>query len=201
VSPAGSPKCVRPWIVSNTRLFSWWTRFHPLPPLIMSRTNGGWILRLDAPEGFDASPGLGSMGSARRPCRIEISEAAKSLLGLGAMIHINRSGFFPILLETNLSSVYAESPPYVDGRGSRKCVWPGINLRGGQPSRRPKHGSLSCSVAPREYRLLLTACYPQGYDCDAFRKLVLEKSVCPWGMPWKLAGKFSGSDIWVTSMI
>ena len=52
---------------------------------------------------------------------------------------------------------------------------------------------------PEEYSSSLTAVWmPEGHDADAFRKLVLDKFSMALEN-WR--GKFSGSDIWATSMI
>jgi len=143
-------------------------------------------------KGLMLPPGLGLNGISEKALAVSKSaRLPKSYWDWEAMIHINRSGFFPYTPATNLLFGLRESLHMLMEEGLENVF--GRHKRLGEATRLAVKAwelELLCQN-PEEYSSSLTAVLmPQGYDADAFRKLVLEKFSLSLGNGLgKLAGK------------
>jgi len=143
-------------------------------------------------KGLMLPPGLGLNGISDKALAVSKSaRLPKSYWDWEAMIHINRSGFFPYTPATNLLFGLRESLHMLMEEGLENVF--GRHKRLGEATRLAVKAwelELLCQN-PEEYSSSLTAVLmPQGYDVDAFRKLVLEKFSLSLGNGLgKLAGK------------
>jgi alanine-glyoxylate transaminase/serine-glyoxylate transaminase/serine-pyruvate transaminase len=143
-------------------------------------------------KGLMLPPGLGLNGISGKA--LSVSKSArlpKSYWDWEAMIHINRSGFFPYTPATNLLFGLRESLHMLMEEGLENVF--GRHKRLGEATRLAVKAwelELLCQN-PEEYSSSLTAVLmPEGYGADAFRKLVLEKFNMSLGNGLgKLAGK------------
>jgi alanine-glyoxylate transaminase/serine-glyoxylate transaminase/serine-pyruvate transaminase len=143
-------------------------------------------------KGLMLPPGLGLNGISEKA--LEGSKSArlpKSYWDWEAMIHINRSGFFPYTPATNLLFGLRESLRMLMEEGLENVF--ARHKRLGEAARLAVKAwelELLCQN-PEEYSSSLTAVLmPQGYDADVFRKLVLERFNMSLGNGLgKLAGK------------
>ena len=143
-------------------------------------------------KGLMLPPGLGLNGISEKALAVSKSaRLPKSYWDWEAMIHINRSGFFPYTPATNLLFGLRESLHMLMEEGLENVF--GRHKRLGEATRLAVKAwelELLCQN-PEEYSSSLTAVLmPQGYDADAFRKLILEKFCLSLGNGLgKLAGK------------
>jgi alanine-glyoxylate transaminase/serine-glyoxylate transaminase/serine-pyruvate transaminase len=143
-------------------------------------------------KGLMLPPGLGLNGISEKALAVSKSaRLPKSYWDWEAMIHINRSGFFPYTPATNLLFGLRESLRMLMEEGLENVL--GRHKRFGEATRLAVKAwelELLCQN-PGEYSSSLTAVVmPEGYDADAFRKLVLEKFNMSLGNGLgKLAGK------------
>jgi alanine-glyoxylate transaminase/serine-glyoxylate transaminase/serine-pyruvate transaminase len=143
-------------------------------------------------KGLMLPPGLGLNGISEKA--IAVSKSAKmpkSYWDWEAMININRSGFFPYTPATNLLFGLRESLRMLMEEGLENVF--GRHKRLGEATRLAVKAwelELLCQN-PEEYSSSLTAVLmPEGYDADAFRKLLLERFNMSLGNGLgKLAGK------------
>jgi alanine-glyoxylate transaminase/serine-glyoxylate transaminase/serine-pyruvate transaminase len=143
-------------------------------------------------KGLMLPPGLGLNGISEKA--LSVSKSArlpKSYWDWEAMIHINRSGFFPYTPATNLLFGLRESLRMLLEEGLDNVF--GRHKRLGEATRLAVKAwelELLCRN-PEEYSSSLTAVVmPEGFDADAFRKLVLERFNMSLGNGLgKLAGK------------
>jgi len=143
-------------------------------------------------KGLMLPPGLGLNGISGKALAVSKSaRLPKSYWDWEAMIHINRSGFFPYTPATNLLYGLRESLHMLMEEGLENVF--GRHKRLGEATRLAVKAwelELLCQN-PEEYSSSLTAVLmPEGYDADAFRKLILEKFSLSLGNGLgKLAGK------------
>ncbi|OGP91484.1 MAG: serine--glyoxylate aminotransferase [Deltaproteobacteria bacterium RBG_16_48_10] len=143
-------------------------------------------------KGLMLPPGLGLNGISEKALAVSKSaRLPKSYWDWEAMININRSGFFPYTPATNLLFGLRESLHMLMEEGLENVF--GRHKRLGEATRLAVKAwelELLCQN-PEEYSSSLTAVVmPEGYDADAFRKLVLEKFNMSLGNGLgKLAGK------------
>jgi len=143
-------------------------------------------------KGLMLPPGLGLNGISEKALAVSKSaRLPKSYWDWEAMIHINRSGFFPYTPATNLLYGLRESLHMLMEEGLENVF--GRHKRLGEATRLAVKAwelELLCQN-PEEYSSSLTAVLmPEGYDADAFRKLILEKFSLSLGNGLgKLAGK------------
>jgi alanine-glyoxylate transaminase/serine-glyoxylate transaminase/serine-pyruvate transaminase len=143
-------------------------------------------------KGLMLPPGLGLNGVSEKALAASKSaRLPKSYWDWEAMIHVNRSGFFPYTPATNLLFGLRESLQMLMEEGLENVF--GRHKRLGEATRLAVKAwelELLCKN-PEEYSSSLTAVVmPEGYDADAFRKLVLEKFNMSLGNGLgKLAGK------------
>jgi alanine-glyoxylate transaminase/serine-glyoxylate transaminase/serine-pyruvate transaminase len=143
-------------------------------------------------KGMMLPPGLGLNGISEKALAVSKSaRLPKSYWDWEAMININRSGFFPYTPATNLLFGLRESLHMLMEEGLENVF--GRHKRLGEATRlavKTWELELLCKN-PEEYSSSLTAVLmPEGYDADAFRKLVLEKFNMSLGNGLgKLAGK------------
>ncbi len=143
-------------------------------------------------KGLMLPPGLGLNGISEKALAASKSaRLRKSYWDWEAMININRSGFFPYTPATNLLFGLRESIRMLMEEGLENVF--GRHKRLGEATRvavKAWELELLCQN-PEEYSSSLTAVVmPQGYDADAFRKLVLERFNMSLGNGLgKLAGK------------
>ena len=143
-------------------------------------------------KGLMLPPGLGLNGISEKALAVSKSaRLPKSYWDWEAMININRSGFFPYTPATNLLFGLRESLHMLMEEGLENVF--GRHKRLGEATRLAVKAwelELLCQN-PEEYSSSLTAVLmPEGYDADAFRKLVLEKFSLSLGNGLgKLAGK------------
>jgi alanine-glyoxylate transaminase/serine-glyoxylate transaminase/serine-pyruvate transaminase len=143
-------------------------------------------------KGLMLPPGLGLNGISEKALAVSKSaRLPKSYWDWEAMININRSGFFPYTPATNLLFGLRESLHMLMEEGLENVL--GRHKRLGEATRLAVKAwelELLCQN-PEEYSSSLTAVLmPEGYDADAFRKLVLEKFNMSLGNGLgKLAGK------------
>jgi len=143
-------------------------------------------------KGLMLPPGLGLNGISEKA--LAVSKSAKlprSYWDWEAMISLNRSGFFPYTPATNLLFGLRESLRMLKEEGLENVF--GRHRRLGEATRvavKAWELELLCQN-PEEYSSSLTAVLmPQGYDADAFRKLVLARFNMSLGNGLgKLAGK------------
>jgi alanine-glyoxylate transaminase/serine-glyoxylate transaminase/serine-pyruvate transaminase len=143
-------------------------------------------------KGLMLPPGLGVNGISQKA--LVASKSArlpKSYWDWEPMIHINRSGFFPYTPATNLLFGLRESLHMLMEEGLENVF--GRHKRLGEATRvavKAWELQLLCQN-PEEYSSSLTAVVmPEGYDADAFRRLVLERFNMSLGNGLgKLAGK------------
>ena len=143
-------------------------------------------------KGLMLPPGLGLNGISEKALAVSKSaRLPKSYWDWEAMIHINQSGFFPYTPATNLLYGLRESLHMLMEEGLENVF--GRHKRLGEATRLAVKAwelELLCQN-PEEYSSSLTAVLmPEGYDADAFRKLILEKFSLSLGNGLgKLAGK------------
>jgi alanine-glyoxylate transaminase/serine-glyoxylate transaminase/serine-pyruvate transaminase len=143
-------------------------------------------------KGLMLPPGLGLNGIGEKALAASKSaRLPKSYWDWEAMININRSGFFPYTPATNLLFGLRESLHMLMEEGLENVF--GRHKRLGEATRLAVKAwelELLCQN-PEEYSSSLTAVLmPEGYDADAFRKLVLERFNMSLGNGLgKLAGK------------
>jgi len=143
-------------------------------------------------KGLMLPPGLGLNGISEKALAASKSaRLPKSYWDWEAMININRSGFFPYTPATNLLFGLRESLHMLMEEGLENVF--GRHKRLGEATRLAVQAwelELLCQN-PEEYSSSLTAVLmPEGYNADAFRKLVLEKFSLSLGNGLgKLAGK------------
>ena len=143
-------------------------------------------------KGLMLPPGLGLNGISEKALAISKSaRLPKSYWDWEAMININRSGFFPYTPATNLLFGLRESLHMLMEEGLENVF--ARHRRLGEATRLAVKAwelELLCQN-PEEYSSSLTAVLmPEGYDADAFRKLVLDKFSMSLGNGLgKLAGK------------
>ncbi len=143
-------------------------------------------------KGLMLPPGLGLNGISEKALVVSKSaKLPKSYWDWGGMININRSGFFPYTPATNLLFGLRESLHMLMEEGLENVF--ARHKRMGEATRLAVKAwelELLCRN-PEEYSSSLTAVsMPEGYDADAFRKLVLEKFNLSLGNGLgKLAGK------------
>jgi alanine-glyoxylate transaminase/serine-glyoxylate transaminase/serine-pyruvate transaminase len=128
-------------------------------------------------KGLMLPPGLGLNGISEKALAVSKSaRLPKSYWDWEAMMNINRSGFFPYTPATNLLFGLRESLHMLMEEGLENVF--SRHKRLGAATRLAVKAwelELLCQN-PEEYSSSLTAVLmPQGYDADAFRKLVLEK--------------------------
>jgi alanine-glyoxylate transaminase/serine-glyoxylate transaminase/serine-pyruvate transaminase len=143
-------------------------------------------------KGLMLPPGLSLNGISEKALAVSKSaRLPKSYWDWEVMIHINRSGFFPYTPATNLLFGLRESLHMLMEEGLENVL--GRHKRLGEATRLAVKAwdlELLCQ-SPDEYSSSLTAVLmPEGYDADAFRKLVLERFNLSLGNGLgKLAGK------------
>jgi alanine-glyoxylate transaminase/serine-glyoxylate transaminase/serine-pyruvate transaminase len=143
-------------------------------------------------KGLMLPPGLGLNGISEKALAASKSaRLPKSYWDWEAMIHVNRSGFFPYTPATNLLFGLRESLQMLMEEGLENVF--GRHKRLGEATRLAVKAwelELLCKN-PEEYSSSLTAVVmPEGYDADAFRKLLLERFNISLGNGLgKLAGK------------
>jgi alanine-glyoxylate transaminase/serine-glyoxylate transaminase/serine-pyruvate transaminase len=128
-------------------------------------------------KGLMLPPGLGLNGISEKALGVSKSaKLPKSYWDWEAMININRSGFFPYTPATNLLFGLHESLRMLMEEGLENVFR--RHKRLGEATRLAVKAwelELLCRN-PEEYSPSLTAVLmPEGYDADAFRKLILEK--------------------------
>jgi alanine-glyoxylate transaminase/serine-glyoxylate transaminase/serine-pyruvate transaminase len=143
-------------------------------------------------KGLMLPPGLGLNGISEKA--LAASKAArlpKSYWDWEAMIHTNRSGFFPYTPPTNLLFGLRESL-HMLMEEDLENVW-SRHKRFGEATRLAVKAwelELLCQNPEENSPSLTAVLMPQGYDADAFRKLVFERFNMSLGNGLgKLAGK------------
>ncbi len=128
-------------------------------------------------KGLMLPPGLGLNGISEKALAVSKSaKLPKSYWDWGPMIESNRAGFFPYTPATNLLFGLRESLQMLTEEGLGNVF--ARHKRLGEATRLAVKAwelELLCQN-PEEYSSSLTAVVmPQGYDADAFRKLVRER--------------------------
>lgn len=128
-------------------------------------------------KGLMLPPGLGLNGISKKALAVSKSaKLPKSYWDWGPMIESNRAGFFPYTPATNLLFGLRESLQMLTEEGLGNVF--ARHKRLGEATRLAVKAwelELLCQN-PEEYSSSLTAVVmPQGYDADAFRKLVRER--------------------------
>jgi alanine-glyoxylate transaminase/serine-glyoxylate transaminase/serine-pyruvate transaminase len=143
-------------------------------------------------KGLMLPPGLGLNGISEKALAASKSaRMPKSYWDWEAMIHINRSGFFPYTPSTNLLFGLRESLRMLMEEGLEN-VFARHERLGGATRLAVKAWELELLCKnPEEYSPSLTAVVmPEGHDADVFRKLLLERFNLSLGNGLgKLAGK------------